>query len=341
LTSRIYPYRAYLIIFLSTLISSGLLGWAFFGDQDRGFWLLFSLLIFLLSTGFTVAGWWIIRKRDRVVVYQLTRVLRTFDAHEHVTLAGIPFFPGDRAIERPLKEIIRRLQANYQANKQFTQNTSHELQTPLAIIKGNIEMLLQSEKLTKGEVSALGTILKQTNRLSRLNSGLALLAKIETQGFSDDEPVDLQATAEDVIEHFSDLIQARHIEIRRRFRSELRVLMSASLAEIMLANLVQNAIRHNVPEKSYVDLRIDEGTLWITNPGATLDEEPETLFERFKRHSAKEDSLGLGLSIVQHICERYEFDLAYLYRDGLHTLRIQFGNAVLPERGSLIKKARR
>ncbi len=341
MTSRIYPYRAYLIIFLSTLLSSGLLGWVFFGDQDHSFWLLFSLLIFLLSTGFTVAGWWIIRKRDRVVVYQLTRVLRTLDAHEQVTLAGIPFFPGDRAIERPLKEIIRRLQANYQANKQFTQNTSHELQTPLAIIKGNIEMLLQSDKLTKGEVTALGTILKQTNRLSRLNSGLALLAKIESQGFSDDEPVNLKATAEEVIEHFSDLIEARHIEVRRRYRSEIKVLMSSSLAEIMLANLIQNAIRHNIPENGYLDLRLDEGTLWITNPGSTLEEPPAALFERFKRHSSKDDSLGLGLSIVQHICQRYDFDLAYLYRDGLHTLRIQFGSAIIPERVSIIKKAHR
>lgn len=260
----------------------------------------------------------------RQKLYQTFQTLESFDTDEF-TASPVEkrAFKTINELNDYLQDLIRRLQEHYQANKQFTANAAHELQTPLAIIKGNIELLIQSPRLGKKEMEALGIILNNTNRLARLNAALILLSKIQNKRFSDLEKVDIIKVVEEVLENFKDLIQVQELEIQKKYAPPLTVNMSATLAEILVANLIQNAIRHNT-EKGWIKIEIQQRTLRISNPGKFLEVEPASLFKRFKRDTDIEESLGLGLSIVKRICDQYQHGLRYLHEKGIHTLEVNF-----------------
>ena len=119
------------------------------------------------------------------------------------------------------------------------------------------------------------------------------------------------------------LLQLQEIEVEKSYANPISIEMSTTLAEILFANLFQNAIRYNV-EEGFIKIKIDKQTVTIANPGEELDVLPETLFKRFKRQSDVEESLGLGLSIVKRICELYEIEVKYLHQAGLHQLVLKF-----------------
>ncbi len=268
-----------------------------------------------------LAGWAVFRWQARRLWRNLGGI-KLQRPGEQLAAAGAPLLRP--AIEQ-LNLLLQQMRQEYQATKQFTQDASHELQTPLAVIKAHIELLLQSPRLGEQEAEALGGILRNVNRLSRLNSALILLSKIDNQRFPDVETVDIGLLLREILENFEDLIGLQKIEVECSLPSGLKFSMSASLAEILLANLVQNAIRHNL-RGGFIRARLEGRRLEITNPGKVLEGPTDTLFERFKRDPDSEEGLGLGLSIVQRICKLYGLGLQYLHREGLHTLLIDFPN---------------
>lgn len=217
---------------------------------------------------------------------------------------------------------LLKIQHLYQSNKQFTQNTAHELQTPLAIIKGHAELLLQAPSLDEKEATAIGAILQNINRLSRINTTLILLSKIEHGRFADEQLACLNEIVEATLNHFSDAIDLQKIKIEKLYAADFSVNMSTTLAEILMANLLQNAIRHNLPA-GYIKIEINKKELKISNPGKPLVTSPENLFNRFYRESKKEESLGLGLSIVKMIAEQSGLEVGYFFGNGVHMLSIK------------------
>ena len=216
--------------------------------------------------------------------------------------------------------VVTRLQ---EANKQFTENAAHELQTPLAVIKGHVELLLQSPQMGEMEMEVLDIILKNTNRLAKINSALILLSKIEHNRFADQEQVDISAVVEEVLGYYKDLIEMQKLEVRKAFNSKVHCRMSPALAEILISNLLQNATRHNL-HNGWIEIVLEKNQLIISNPGDPLNGAPEALFGRFERQTEKEESLGLGLSIIKRICDHYGFDLGYEQEGTLHRLVVTF-----------------
>ncbi|MBK7409986.1 MAG: hypothetical protein IPL49_20245 [Saprospirales bacterium] len=212
-----------------------------------------------------------------------------------------------------------------EANKQFTENAAHELQTPLAVIKGHVELLLQSPQMGEAEMEVLDIILKNTNRLAKINSSLILLSKIEHNRFADHEVVDIGAVVEEVLGYYVDLIEMQKLEVRKAFHSKVQYRMSPALAEILISNLLQNATRHNV-HNGWIGIELEKNRLIISNPGDPLDGPPEALFGRFERQTEKEESLGLGLSIIKRICDYYGFTLGYEQEGTLHRLIVSFNS---------------
>ena len=259
----------------------------------------------------------------RSQLYQILQTLEEFDVDEprKISFEESPF-PIFNELSEYLIELIDRIRDNYQAKKQFTQNASHELQTPLAVIKGNVEMLLQSPNIREKEIESLAIVLQNTNRLSKINSALILLSKIEHQRFVDLEKVALNEVTDEILHNFYDLILIHGLEIRKDYEGVFEVEISGTLAEILIANLVQNAIRHNV-ENGFIEIKISEKALSISNPGKPLTVEPDILFKRFRKESDVEESLGLGLSIVKRICEQSGLMVTYTCINNQHTLRIQ------------------
>jgi len=279
--------------------------------------------LLILGIGFRL----ITRQRIQIIrnqLYQILQTLEEFDVDEpsKVAFEESPF-PIFNELNEYLIELIDRVRGNFQANKQFTQNASHELQTPLAIIKGHIELLLQSPRMAEKEFESLAILLQNTNRLSRLNSALILLSKIEHQRFGDTEVVNFPTLIDEILANFKDHIQIQEIAIKKSYQADFEVEMSQTLAEILIANLIQNAIRYNDEESGEIFIQMDVKQFSISNPGKMLKGNPKKLFKRFKRESDVEESLGLGLSIVKRICEQSALTIDYKSKDNWHTLTVK------------------
>ena len=305
--------------------------WSIWGGQIKPiiiigisclFFVLLSIFIFRIHRSAT--------RQLRAYFYRIYQKLEDFDveAPTKIQFAPSPIQEFDE-LSQNLNELIDRLHHNYHANKQFTQNAAHELQTPLMIIKANAELLLQSPKLIEGEVEMIANILAASNRLSRLNSALILLSKIEHGRYTDTDNLLVKDTIEDILTNFKDLIKLQGLRIEKRYEADLKLEMSETLLEILIANLIQNAIRHNI-EDGFIRIIIESTGFIIENSGNPLQQPPEKLFARFKRESDLDESLGLGLAIVKRICDFYDFKVIYeCTAEHIHRLSIHKKSAQL------------
>src|ERR1051326_4678693 len=97
-----------------------------------------------------------------------------------------------RILNEEIQKMITKIQQDYQNLKEFTENASHEIQTPLAIMRSKLELMIQSENLSEEQMKPLQDIYESLNRLSKLNQSLLLLAKIENRQFSEEQKIDLK-----------------------------------------------------------------------------------------------------------------------------------------------------
>ena len=216
-----------------------------------------------------------------------------------------------------------RVLKDYDSLKDFTENASHEIQTPLAIIKSKLELLLQMENLREEQMRNIQTIADAVNRLSKLNQSLLLLTKIENNQFSINQEVSFENIIKRSFDHYEELIAAKQLTIELSMEDPHPILMNETLAEILVSNLMTNAIRHNM-ENGSIKVVLTQRELVISNTGRSLHTNPTDFFERFKKDSLHADSLGLGLSIVKKITDLYKFDISYRYLQGMHTIAIRF-----------------
>ena len=186
--------------------------------------------------------------------------------------------------------MTRRLARDYKELKEYTDHTTHELQTPLAVIKSKTELLIQSERLGAEEMKCLEAINTSVNQLSRLNSTLALLTRIENNQFTEKERIDLTGLLERHLDLLEEHIGLRNIQVEKQYHGEPTVLfMDQGLADLLMANLLKNAIVHNVDGGSIV-LETGPGKLIIRNDGPPLAFKPGgTFYTLCKRHQTKRE----------------------------------------------------
>ncbi len=215
--------------------------------------------------------------------------------------------------------IGRQIKKSFQIEKQFTQNASHELQTPITVIKTSLESLLQSPNLQENDYQDIETILSNTNKLSRINQALVLLSRIRSYYNDNVESVNINDVLLNCEQDFEERMEHKGITLTNQFDQELSFEMNRTLAEIMVSNLLSNAIKYNLPDGN-ITCTIKENKLKISNPGKPLTKNPEQLFDRFARDNDNPESLGLGLSIVKMIAEYSGIVVDYFHKDGLHEL---------------------
>lgn len=212
---------------------------------------------------------------------------------------------------------------DYNEIKSFTENASHEIQTPLAIIRSKLELLSQSENLKEEQMDAIQSISETTNRLSKLNQSLILLTKIDNRQFKETEKVNMSLLTLHHLSNYEELFHAKEISITKNIDEDIVLTMNETLAEILIVNLLINAIKHNI-EKGLITIELNKNHLSIANTGKILNANPAIYFERFKKESASNDSMGLGLSIVKKICETYGFKICYTYEKMMHIIVVDF-----------------
>lgn len=226
-------------------------------------------------------------------------------------------------LNRVLEQMQERIRQDYQNLKEFIENVSHEIQTPLAIIKSKIELLIQTEQLDSEQLALVQSMQTSALRLSNLNKTLILLSRIDNNQFPKKEVVVIQEIIDFHLDNFEEMIESKAIHVTRDYHCALVIQADSDLINVMILNLLKNAIYHNY-SSGKLEISCDSNKLMIKNTGKELEINPEDLFKRFTKSSVKPDSLGLGLSIVKKICDYYRFNVNYIYRDQFHTITITF-----------------
>jgi len=239
-----------------------------------------------------------------------------------------PFIPAEtntdefNEMNEVLKSLTNKVLSDYDNLKKFSENASHELQTPLAIIRSKIEAILDENSLSLAQAEKMQTIYQTVNRLSKINNGLIMLTKIENRQFSGSEEIDLNDMIESQIESFSDLIELKGLEFEYRCQNNLKITGDKSLTDVLISNLFSNAILHNY-EKGQLIIELDGHTLKFLNPAVSEIPDRNRLFNRFYK-SGTTGSTGLGLAIAKQICLCFRWDISYYFKDHYHTFKIIF-----------------
>lgn len=257
--------------------------------------------------------------------FQALEKLRRFDTEKEPVVLKEPDIEEFAELNRVLERMTRRLASDYRELKEYTDHTTHELQTPLAVIRTKTELLLQSENLGPEEVQLIQSINRSADHLSRLNSALALITRIDNRQFTGREEIRFASLLDEHLEMLQELIEMRGITVEREYREEVPVVMDPGLARILVANLLKNAVIHNEDDGT-ITLLLDGDRLAICNEGPPLPFDRGELFRRFVRDTRHPGNFGLGLWLVRKICEYYGFGIDYGYRDNRHCFKLRFRN---------------
>lgn len=227
-----------------------------------------------------------------------------------------------KILSNEVEEMLHRNEVIYSSQKQFIENASHELQTPLAISINKLELFAENNILPEEQMMEIGKITDTLNRLVRMNKSLLMLSKIENQQFGDEEVVNFNELIIQLTEDFSDLAEFKQVKISIVENAVLKFKMNRGLAGALINNLLKNALVHNHPE-GFVAFSIDENSFSITNSGVNSPLNSEAIFNRFYRHTTTNESTGLGLAIVKSIINSYSILISYSFKSN-HTFKITF-----------------
>ncbi|MDI3319754.1 sensor histidine kinase [Pinibacter soli] len=224
-------------------------------------------------------------------------------------------------MNKTLDESLNKAENDYLLLKEFTANASHELQTPLAIVRSKMDILIQDENLSESQSKAAQSAYDAIQRMAKLNQSLLLLAKIENKQFEDVAIINLKEKIKTKLDDFFELWQSKHLTIKKDL-SDCEIQMNPLLIEIMLNNLLSNATKHNIQD-GQISITLTAKKLIIANTNDAPELDEKQLFTRFYKNSVTSDN-GLGLCIAKQICDLNGFVLSYHYQNYQHTFSIDF-----------------
>lgn len=279
-------------------------------------------LFIALLAGFFLINWFISRK----LWLPFYKTLKQLD-HYKIDETQIEF--DSSAIKEfselnlVLTSMTEKIHNDFICQKQFIENASHEIQTPLAVIKNKIELLIQSKTISEADMQIIQSVYNASNKLSSLNKALLLLSKIENNQFKEVEEIRFNQLIEQILDRFTDIISLKNIHLSKRLDGKIIHKMNPVLADILISNLIQNSIRHNITNGT-ITIQLLEKSIIISNTGSTSVGNTTELFERFKKSETSTESIGLGLAIVKEICDNYTIEINYTCINTIHTVQLNF-----------------
>lgn len=274
-----------------------------------------------------VIGFLILSKRLSIKLWQpfksTLNKLKAFNLNTHNSItfenSNIHEF---QELNESLNKLIEHTISVYKTQKEFTENASHELQTPLAIIKNKLDLLLQKQNLEDGHYQIIEDINKALTRVSRINKNLLLLAKIENHQFTGNDVIRVSEMITECLEVLEEHYSNKQLRVLTSIENHCLVTGNKVLIEILINNLLLNTIRHT-KHQGTVEIELNQSGLRISNSGMKALEK-EHLYKRFKKSSLENTGSGLGLAIVEQICRRHQWTLEYEFRSEKHMFKINF-----------------
>lgn len=292
-------------------------------DLIRTTGMLYLIILVVLLSGFIIVSK-IVSSRLWKPFYQSLSLIQQFNIEKLRT----PEFTATKTKEfQELNEALENLIAQnikaFQAQKEFTENAAHELQTPLAVFHSKLDMLLQDTSLTEKQATIIQQLYEAISKLSRLNKNLLLLAKIENNQFTEKEKISIANLVNEVLPYFAEQAEEKQIHIKSDIQQDIHIEAVAGLTEILVNNLLLNAISHNIHNGS-IHIQIRDNVLSISNTGSDESLQAAKLFKRFSKGSANPESNGLGLAIVRKIADVNGWTVNYTYCEKYHTFSVKF-----------------
>lgn len=325
LEKEIIPYRAlrtgitfnnkhYELIIRESIVGNTKLVTAIVGIQ--------TVLLVLMLIGFILIN----RKLSKVIwdpFYMILDKLKHYQIDKDLAI-DLPRSSTSefRDLSDAIIQLINKSREAYVSQKEFTENASHELQTPLAIFRSKLELLMQGKDITQEQAELISGLLDATDRIARLNKNLLLLSRIENRQFLSRQEISVSAALTQSLELYSPMAQDKQAKIITAMESDLIVKTNSILLDILLSNFISNALRHT-PEESEIIIQIKKHSLQISNPGEPL-RNPDKIFERFNHESRSIQGNGLGLAIIKKICDIEGFTVKYYYSKGQHHFSVIF-----------------
>ena len=274
--------------------------------------LLFITLLFLLNRFVFIRLW--------SSFFDTLKSVRSYEPDQKpLTLpdSGIVEF---HTLNRTIEKMTVRISDMYRNLQDFTAHTTHEIQTPLAVIRSKAELLLQTPGLTEEQLELIGSVSDNSRHLSQLNRSLSLLFKIGNHPIT--ENVGFPATDYIIrqIENLEEVIELQNIKVSRDLDEGVVIPIDPAMGAILVQNLVKNAVVHNLPGGT-VNISLHPGSLILQNSGKAPAHPTEHYFREFIK-GPDSKGLGLGLSLVRKICLATGIPVDYTYREGLHEFRI-------------------
>ena len=233
-----------------------------------------------------------------------------------------------KLLDSEIAKMISRNENSVYQQKQFIENASHELQTPIAVALNQIDVLLESDDLTQKNYLEINQIRNTLKRMSTLNQSLLMLSKIENQQFKDKEQVVFNSVVKTMISDFNSILEFKSIELVLIENGEFKTLINKDLAYSLLSNLIKNALKHNINNGKII-IEIDNLSLITKNTSNRKTPlNSEDIFRRFYKESEDHLSTGLGLSIVKTIIDNHSnMDVSYAFEDPFHVFSLKIKNS--------------
>lgn len=221
-----------------------------------------------------------------------------------------------------VEHMIERNQAIFIQQKEFIENASHELQTPLAIVQNKLDWMIEQEELPEELLLQVVEIKQTVMRMTHLNRSLLMLSKIENHQYQSEDKMVLNGVVEQLCTEYVDLFEFKGIELKLINREPLELFVNEQLITILLSNLLRNAIRYT-PKEGRIEVSIVKDRVVIKNQAQDGALDCDQIFKRFFKKSDEKQSTGLGLSIVKSIVDQYpNLTLIYNYEEGFHAFSL-------------------
>lgn len=282
----------------------------------------FIILAIVLVVILLIANFLVSRKILAPFFHSLD-LLKNYQIEQHQSLSfkktGTQEFDQ---LNDAIYKMTSKISSDFNNLKAFAENASHELQTPLAIIKTKTELLLQTENLSEELAKPLMEINQTASRSAKLNQTLLLLSKIENNQFSNSEVISFSEIVKKKIELYADLAAIKNIQLKTHIQpAELP--MHPLLADIVVSNLLSNALKHS-PAQGKMFIELSASQFRVSNAGSVLRSTPDQLFIRFHKENSEGDSTGLGLALVKQISILSKHSITYNYINGMHVFTYTF-----------------
>lgn len=312
-TSSTVDNRGYAIITSQSIEDEKRVVYEIFGIIIISFSVLSLILIVIISS--VSRGLW-------GSFYNTLNGIQRFDMRTNIVFNPVPTSITEFIqLNRVLKTLTDKIRSEYVNMKEFSENASHEIQTPLAVIRTRIEQILQSPGIHKELAGDLISVSQAVDKISRINQALTLISKIDNSQYSELTTININRKITEVLSQFQDFIDARNLKINSDMAESMEIQMNPDLADVLFTNLIGNAIKHNI-DSGWINIVLNNKELTLQNSGKDPQTDPGLLFLRFKKAEHSTESPGLGLAIVKKVTDLYGMEITYRYSDSVHTLHI-------------------